>query len=321
MKRKRARIIYNPMAGQYPVEKFIRQVVFTLKDYGWWLEPVATQSGGHATELAQESARRGDAAAFAVGGDGTVNAVVRGLVGSETALGILPAGTSNVFARDLGLPSFSITRWWRLTHNAIILAQSPVRAVDVGWCNAHPFLLWAGIGLDALSVNHLEPRSRYQKYFNVPIYAYSAVSSMLYWRGLPLKIEADGAKVEGHYILAVLNNIQRYLGGLTVLSADAFMDDGLMDLWLFSGDNLQAALQHALNLILGGHLNAQNVRRLSVRSARISSSEPMPLQMDGEPFGHAQDCHFRVQHQALRLLTPPSAAHLFAPQTEKMETA
>jgi diacylglycerol kinase (ATP) len=96
---RKALVIYNPTAGRFPVKPFLKAIETELVKADWKAEIVATQSGEHAVQLGQQAAAEKYEAAFAVGGDGTIEQVAGGLVGSETALGVLPAGTSNVWAQ------------------------------------------------------------------------------------------------------------------------------------------------------------------------------------------------------------------------------
>jgi len=91
-------IIYNPAAGRFSVKPFINSAVKELESAGWRVEAVPTQSGAHTTEVARQAAAEKKEAVFAVGGDGTIGNVVNGLIGSETALGVVPAGTANVWS-------------------------------------------------------------------------------------------------------------------------------------------------------------------------------------------------------------------------------
>ncbi|NOH04598.1 MAG: hypothetical protein HND47_22835 [Chloroflexi bacterium] len=108
-------------------------------------------------------------AVFAIGGDGTVGQVASGLVNTETALGVLPAGTTNVWAVEQGQKPFSWLQWWNLRDNARLLANVQPQRVDVGLCNDRPFLLWAGVGLDAQTINKIEPRAFFQARFGAAL--------------------------------------------------------------------------------------------------------------------------------------------------------
>jgi diacylglycerol kinase family enzyme len=153
-------IIYNPTAGRFSTKPFIKYPAGELESAGWKVDVAETQSGEHTTELAKQAALEQKDAVFAVGGDGTIGNVVNGLIGSQTALGVLPAGTANVWSIELGLRPFAGTNPRVLQKNASILAKAPCHLVDVGTCNQTSFMMWAGIGLDAMAIQSLEPRVR-----------------------------------------------------------------------------------------------------------------------------------------------------------------
>lgn len=305
-----ALIIYNPQAGRLSVKPFIPSIIHALQKTGWKVRAAQTRSGSHATRLAHQAAEKGLTAVFAVGGDGTVGQIASGLIGSETALGVLPAGTSNVLAKDFGLPLFNWTNWNALETNANLLANAPIHAIDVGTCNGQPFLLWAGIGLDALTIHTLEPRLRVEKIFTFPEYAATTLWNASNWHGVWLTLNADGKDVEGHFLLAVANNIRRYMGGMTILSPQAYLDDGMFDLWLFSGDSLADALRHTFDLWVGRHLESEHIRRLTFQSLRVRAKTPVHIQADGEPLPPTQEVEIRVQRRAIRMLIPPGALSL-----------
>lgn len=303
-------VIYNPAAGRFNVKPFINSAVRELESAGWKVDAAETRSGAHTIELAKQASAEKKDAVFAVGGDGTIGNVVNGLIGAETALGVLPAGTANVWSIELGLRPFAWTQPWVLRRNASILANAPCHSVDVGTCNQYSFMMWAGIGLDALTIHNIEPRIRLEKFFAMPEYAAKSIWQAAQWSGVKLRLWADGQEVEGNYIVAVSTNIRHYLGGLAELSPDAYLDDGLLDIWLFSGSNLGDALRHAYNMWRGFHINAENVRRITFSHLRVESETPFWIQSDGEPRGSAQQAEIRTHPRALRMLMPPRGLEL-----------
>ena len=303
-------IIYNPTAGRFSVKPFIKSAVKELEAAGWNVEAAETKSGDHIIELAKQAAAEKKDAVFAVGGDGTIGNAVNGLVGSETALGVLPSGTANVWSIELGLQPFAWTRPWVLRKNVSILANAPCYRVDVGLCNQVSFMMWAGIGLDAMAIQSLEPRIRIDKFFAMPEYAMSTIWQAAQWSGLKMRLWADEHEVEGRFILAVATNIRHYMGGLSNLSPDAYIDDGLLDLWLFHGNNLGDALRHAYELWRGTHLNSDSAHRITFRSLRVEADSPYWIQTDGEARGSTQIAEIRVQTHALKLLVPPDGMDL-----------
>lgn len=302
-----ALLIYNPAAGRISVKPFIPGIVHILSLNGWQVQVAETLNGRHTTQLAYQAARESFHAAFAIGGDGTVGQVASGLIGSRTALGVLPAGTANVWARELGLPAFTWSHLNSLRKNARVLATSSIHEVDVGLCNGQPFLMWTGIGLDALSVHKLEPRKRFYKYLSVPHFAAATIYNATIWHGMNLDVWADDVKVEGHYLLAVASNIRHYLGGMAMISPQALIDDGSMELWLFSGSNLADAFRHFFEMASGRHINSEDTRCLKFKRLRIESEIPFSIQMDGEPMLGGRLADISIVPQGLRVLLPPIA--------------
>jgi YegS/Rv2252/BmrU family lipid kinase len=285
-------------------------VVKELESAGWRVEAAATQSGAHTIELAKQAAAEKKDAVFAVGGDGTIGNVVNGLIGSETALGVLPAGTANVWSIELGLRHFTWARPWILRKNAALLANAPCCPIDVGLCNGYSFMMWAGIGLDAMTIHSLEPRIRLEKFFAMPEYTARTIWKAAQWSGMKLKLWVDDREVEGQYILAVATNIRHYMGGYSNLSPDAYIDDGLLDIWLFNGSNLGDALRHAYDMWRGNHITSDATRRITFSSLRVETDSPFWLQTDGEPRGSWQTAEITVQKRAIKMLMPPRGMEL-----------
>jgi diacylglycerol kinase (ATP) len=303
-------LIYNPAAGRYSVKRFLKPAMREMESAGWTVDAAETQSGAHTIELAKQAAAENKDAVFAVGGDGTIGNVVNGLVGSNTALGVLPAGTANVWSIELGLQPFAWTRPWVLRKNASILAKAPCYSVDVGVCNQTCFMMWAGIGLDALTIESLEPRIRLEKFFAMPEYTARAIWHAAQWSGIRLRLWSDDQEVEGHFLLAVATNIRHYMGGLSNLSPDAYLDDGLLDLWLFSGSNIGDALRHAYDLWRGSHVRSDAVRRITFHSLRVEADSLFWIQSDGEPRGSTQNAEIRIRARELKMLMPPRGLNL-----------
>ncbi len=283
---------------------FIGGVVRTLNDHGWRLEVAESVNGRHTTQLALMAAKENFRAVFAIGGDGTAGQAAAGLIGSKTALGVLPAGTANVWARELGIHAFTLFRARALRQNAHLLADAEPTAVDIGLCNGQPFLMWAGVGLDAMTVKKLEPRARFEKYLGTPEYFATTVWNMTLWHGMNLRVLADEKWLEGHYLLAVASNIRHYVGGVAKISPSAFINDGQMDLWLLSGSTLADAFRHFFQMRAGRHLTSDKARCVPFRHVRIESETAFPIQMDGEPLLGTTRVDLEVLPRSLQVLMP-----------------
>lgn len=305
----RAYLVYNPVSGRFPSWLLAERAADVLRKYGWQLQVYQAENAVNITRLAWEAADAGLEAFFVVGGDGSINLAVSGLIGSDTALGVLPSGTANVWAQELGLPGLTWTRWLALEESAERLARAPSNRVDVGVCNGKPFLLWAGIGLDAFVVQRLEPRSQWEKYFAGLHYTASAVWNASSWHGMNLRVEVEGHEISGHFLLALLSNIHLYAGGLTELSPDVCLDDGLMDLWLFKGETMSDTVQRAWDLISGHHMQSDQIFRYSFRSLFLESDSHLYLQVDGEPVETQNPVIAEVRPRALKVLVPEQTPH------------
>jgi diacylglycerol kinase family enzyme len=230
---------------------------------------------------------------------------VRGLYGSPTALGVLPGGTSNVFAQELGLRGLTWTRVRALEHSAGLMARGTIRDVDLGLAGNLPFLLWSGIGLDAYLTHKIEPRARWEKDFSVATYAASSVWNAQFYRGLNLKVIADGQVVEGHYLVAIMGNISLYAGGLARLSPYALLDDGIFELWLLEGNTVGDAIQRFLDVVAGRHMESRYAYCLPFHNLELESDKPLYVQLDAEPIDY-DNCAIQitVKPKALRLMIP-----------------
>ncbi len=307
---RRGLLLYNPAAGRFSARSYLRGILRPLNRADWQVDIAETLSGRHATQVAHHAALEKYDAVFAIGGDGTVGQVASGLINTETALGVLPAGTMNVWAMEMGLRTFDLWHARSLQQKAQLLAEAPILRVDVGICNDHPFLLWAGIGLDAMTIRQLEPRPRFVKYVSVPQYFAATVWNATIWHGMDLRIWADDQRVDGHYLLAVATNIRRYVGGMAILSPNAYLDDGLMDIWLMSGNNVADAFRHFFDLLAGRHLSSDQARCLTFRSARVESDTAFSIQMDGEPMLGSKQAELSILKQALKVIMPPKGMAL-----------
>jgi diacylglycerol kinase (ATP) len=301
-------LIYNPAAGRISVRPFIGGVIRTLNDHGWRVEVAESLNGRHTTQLARMAAQENFRAVFAIGGDGTAGQAAAGLIGSSTALGILPAGTTNVWAQELGIHAFVWPHIRALNQNTRLLAESTPCAMDVGMCNGQPFLMWAGIGLDAMTVQKLMPRKRFEKYLSITEYAATTIWNATIWHGMNLRVTADEKQVAGHYLLAVANNIRHY--AVAKISPSAYLDDGLMDLWLFSGSTLADAFRVMFDILSGQHGTSSQACCIPFRKASIESGTPFSLQMDGEPMLGTQQASLEVLQGSLQVLIPPQARYL-----------
>ena len=321
----RARIIANPASGGARDQRVARRTAAgLLAELGWTIDWRETEGRGDATRLATEAADRGYDVVIAVGGDGTVHEVVHGLVGSRTALAVLPAGTANVLAAQLGLMGVPSTlHRANLPAVAEALARGAPRAVDLGWARPRGgrrrhFLLWAGVGLDAAVAREIETEARDLKRLLGPA-AFGAVGlrrTALGGAGAEAVVRLDAQRVRDELLLAVVSNISLYAGAIQ-LAPEARLDDGLLNVALFRGQNILRALrsyfggdvrtvvQH-LSALLTGRVDDSRPITAPARRVRVVAREALPVHLDGEPFCETP-VTIGVAPLALRLWVPPTA--------------
>ncbi len=314
----KAQLIYNPTAGPRDVRRALKRVRSYLRRRGWSVELRVTKKPGDATTLARAAAQTGCDVVVVAGGDGTVNEAVNGLVGTRTALGVLPVGTGNMWAKQLGIPTYTLTNPLRLREAAAGLAEGIIHLVDVGQANERYFLCWAGIGLDAQVTAEMEPRQRRTKRLGVLPYVVAAITVARDFQGVRTRVSLDGDIVRGHTLLILVSNIQQYTGMLSV-AREARMDDGLLDVFVFKGMGFQYAVRHLLKIVSRRHLQDPQVVHRQARRIEVWTEWAIPVQVDGDPIG-TTPITLKVVPRVLSVLVPPSAPRsLFTSTVQRTE--
>lgn len=305
-------LIYNPAAGRFPAGWLLSRAVKVLNDAGWQLEVQESHEGRELQELALQAVQRGCEAVFVAGGDGSVGRVAAALAGSEVALGVLPSGTANVWAREIGLDRLDWINLFALERAAESLARGEIRKVDMGQANSQQFLLWAGIGLDAQIVSSLEPRGRWEKTFGTVHYGLLGLWNSIGWEGVELRVSASGEHWEGRYLVAIASNIRKYAGGLFELTPEARFDDGKLDFWLIGGKNMRDAVMRVVQILMGVHRDNPNVVHFQSATATFEADQDITMHFDGEPMKVGTSLRFKTNERSLNVLMPKSARELAA---------
>ena len=266
-------LIVNPVAGHGRCAHIAETLQALLHQTGLPFVVRTTQEPGQAERLAREAAKDGARLVLCAGGDGTALEAARGLCGTQAALGLLPCGTGNDFARTLGLP--------KSPSDALgALLSGTARDVDVGHINGHPFLNACGAGFDAQTV-HAAQRAKRLGRGMLP-YLYGVVDTLLHYRPLRMTIQTDDAAPQDRECLLCLVANGRYIGGGMHVAPCARIDDGLLDLIYIDPLPRHMIVRLLPKLIRGEHMAyTQLVHHARVRSARIDCPG-MLLQCDGE---------------------------------------
>jgi len=315
----KAMLIFNPAAGGRDVDRELEQVMAYWEGRGWQVSFRDTWGPGDATTFAREAVVTGYQAVFVAGGDGTVGEAADGLAGSDTALGVLPTGVGNVWALEMGIPTPSPLRRHSLLDAAEVLAEGEIRRIDLGRAGQRHFILWAGIGLDAKVTERIEPRARPTKRLGTLAYVVAAVLVAKDFRGTRTRVVIDGHSINTRCILVIVSNAQLY-AKLVRVAAEAYLDDGLLDVCIFKGVNLASTVHHAIKVFARRHLRDPQVEYYQCRKVSISTATPLSVQVDGDLIG-TTPMEFEIVPQALNIIVPQSSSkRLFLnAQSEQLE--
>jgi diacylglycerol kinase family enzyme len=268
-----------------------------------------TNRRGHATRLAQGAAAEGVDVVVVLGGDGTLNEAANGLAGSETALAALPGGSTNVFARTIGLPNDPIEATGVLLD---ALQRGAVERVGLGSVNGRYFLFHVGMGYDAEVVAQVERRSSLKRYAGHPLFVWAAVSTWFrhYDHSRPrFAVHLDGHQVvdDAYFAIAANTNPYTFLGNRPLdIAPDATLERGLA-LVTIRSLSLPAILRTAAGA-LRGHRQLHRLRstdyRTDLSSFVVEGYGPFPYQVDGDHLGDTERLELRHEPDCLDLVLP-----------------
>ena len=269
-------IIFNPIAGRGRALYDEVKLIAALRRYGLQYVLVRTARGGHARELAVDAVQSGHySAVVAAGGDGTLNEVVNGLLGSDVPLGVVPIGTGNDFCKVLDLKP------GRLDEAVRRLAAGTARPVDVGVANGRAFINGLGCGLEAQTTVESQRLTRLRGF---AVYAVALLLALRRYRSPNMRVRLDGETVE-YRMLAVSAGNGRCVGGGFWITPAAEIDDGRLDICLIRDMPLPDIARHLPKLLNGSHVGIPQVRMARVQDLVIESDAPVPAHVDGELLG------------------------------------
>jgi len=275
------------------------------------VEVVETNRRGHATRFAHDAARRGVDVVIGYGGDGTLNEVATGIAGTDTALGVLPGGSTNVFARTLGMPNDPVAAADLL---AAGIDAGDLRPIGLGRVNGRFFCFHTGIGFDAAVVRAVEQRASLKRWLGHPLFISAGLTTWArgYDRHEP-HFRVDGGEhgvIEDGYFSIVLNtNPYTYLGNRPLdLSPAARFDRGLVVI-TFRTMKVLPILRGLGSALRGGGVTAsdQLIEWQDVERLVVSHREPFPYQLDGDYLGSVDRLEIDHVPDAVQLVFPTSA--------------
>jgi YegS/Rv2252/BmrU family lipid kinase len=282
-------LIFNPKARSQKGGRVLRFMMKHSNRFALY----ATDHAGEARELAADFAARGEPVVIAAGGDGTLNEVVRGLAGTSTILGVLPAGTMNVFAREMGIPYDSLERAFA------VIEAGFIREIDLFEANGSPFVQMAGVGFDARVIEETSWESK--KMLGPLAYLLAAVK-VLGERPPNMEITfADGRREEG---VAVLAGNGSLYGGQFRFFRNADNRDSKLDVLVYKEPGYRLVLDSLRGLALGGIDLNSSTGYYQTESFTVRADREVPVEVDGEWIGRFSEVRFKDTSSSLRVIAP-----------------
>ena len=281
-------VILNPAAHSEKASRLLERI----RALACGAEVRLTSEAGDARRIAAQAVQDGVEVIVAAGGDGTLNEVVNGIGSAPVRLGILPVGTMNVFANELGIPHGNLERAWS------IIEQGKVVAVDLPQANGTHFIQLAGVGLDAEVVRKTTADSK--KALGPLSYLLTLVQVAAH-KPSRVVLETDGGRIhEGSF--ALIGNGRLYGGPFPVFKR-ASLYDGLLDVLVFQNQSHWDVVRYFQAIAFGTHPELPDVEYFQTRSIKVTSSGDVPVELDGEVAGMLP-CLFSVEAKKLSVIAP-----------------
>jgi diacylglycerol kinase (ATP) len=293
---RRLLVIYNPTSGRRRRRKLDRWLAH-LQAMGAEVTLSETTAPRHAEELARAAdSRRVDAVAVA-GGDGTINDAVNGLAGSSLPLAILPLGTANVLANEIGLPR-SLAALADIAAFGPAAEVWPGEALAEGASVGRRFLIMAGVGFDADVVEHLDLALK--RHAGKLAYVWSILGRLRAYRPCSFSADIDGAAVSGASLVAARAH---FYGGRFVLAPAARLEHRLLQVAVFEHAGRGAALGYMAAMGLGALPRCRSLRIMPGQTVRLMTPIGAPVQLDGD-IQLRLPARLRIAATPLRLVQP-----------------
>jgi YegS/Rv2252/BmrU family lipid kinase len=293
---KRIAAIFNPHSGGGGYRRDVPLIFSALRGLGYTVEELQTAEPGDASRLARAAVAAGFDIVAALGGDGTVNETINGLAGSDVPLAIIPTGTVNVLAMELGIPLDPPDAVKLLADVA-----GHVSWIDLGLAGDRHFALMAGVGMDAAVVASMHPSMK--KALKEAAFAVQGLATYLTREEPLIRVVSEERTVEGYF--AVFGNSSNY-GGAFGITPLADMRDGLLDVCVLKDKSLVSTVWYWTAALINAHIKHPKVEYFRTESAHIATVEEgkeVLVQTDGELAGSLpMEC--KVVPHALRVVVP-----------------
>jgi YegS/Rv2252/BmrU family lipid kinase len=289
----KAKLIVNPFAGGGRGKAILPKTVEKLKREGIEVDVHVSEVQGDVLKASKEAAERNYKLVIADGGDGTVNEVINGIVETNITLGIIPSGTVNLFAREVGIPLNPLKA-------CELIRRGNVRRIDLGRAGVRYFLMMAGVGFDAHVIKEVEPW--FKEIFGVAAFSIPLIKTLLNYKPTQMSIEMDGELIKRKGYFVIISNIPSYIPSLKTAPSARF-DDGYLDVCILKRRGAVDILRYFVGFLLGKHKSFSDVELFKVRKISVSSKDSVLVHTDCEVVG-TTPMEFSVVPKALKIILP-----------------
>lgn len=295
--------IVNPVAGNgialritKTIDMLFKELKLKYEDIDY--EIVYTKEAGHATEIARKYSSRGDYRIYAVGGDGTLNEVLNGMVGSNSSLGCIPGGSGNDFIKTI------VTKFdrKRILMNTVLGTEEEI---DIGEVNGRYFINIASMGFDASVVKNVDKFKNLKHLPNKFAYIASIFDTARNFKNLNLKMVIDDEEFQTEAFMVAIANGKYYGGGIKIAPL-AEIKDSLLDVLLVRNMTAVKIMKFLPKAIAGKHMDLEEVTFRRAKEVYLLSDEPVFINIDGE-IEARREAHFKMDSQKIKFIMPKNS--------------
>jgi len=299
------RLIINPYAGIQKKRiskikenlflekenKTEKEIMNFFKKVNLKIDVKRTKKAEHATSIARDSKEYNTI--IVAGGDGTINEVINGIKNFKTKIGIIPLGSENVMAKELNIPL-------KLKKACEIILKGKTKEVDIGVANKKRFIFVSGIGFDAKAISNIRPKLK--QLIGKHSYTVAGFKTLFEHQPKELNIKIDNEKeiIKGYF--AVVSNTKKY-GGNLLITPDAKIDDGFLDLCVFKNKDVLSMMIYLLSARVGQIKSITGIKHYKIKSAKITSKEKVLFHRDAE-IGGTTPVNISILPKRIRLFVP-----------------
>ncbi len=275
-------LVYNPFAGHGKSGKLLPEVEKILKNHNITYQLILTKARGDAMKQVQEIDLSSFDGLISSGGDGTLHEILNGYYKNKSSkkppVGIIPNGTGNSFAIELGLKSFEFEK------AIAIIAKNKIRKVDLGFCQMKDSSFYFHNILGFGMVADINLAANKYKFLGNTSYTIASLEKILALKTYPLEIILDGNKINQENVFVEISNT-RYTGSDFLMAPEAKIDDGLLDVTISKKTGRKNIFNIFMDVFKGTHIHNKDVDYIKAKKIIVNTKEAKELTPDGEQYG------------------------------------